>query len=79
MSKIIGYALFLSFLLWSGAGKEALSQQLSSVSGSTQTVDTGKTDTNFVLVYKNYRVIGLWQSERRFDIDLMTKSPEPTH
>lgn len=39
-----------------------------SISSSVSSVDTSKIDTNYVKFYKDKLILGLWQSERSFDI-----------
>jgi hypothetical protein len=49
----------------------SFSQQAGSTSISSP--DSGRIDTNYVRNYKNKLIIGLWQSERRFDIYINQK------
>ncbi len=58
--------LLLICLLSTAYCQLALAQQSSSASLSTP--DSNGIDTNYVKNYKNKLVIGLWQSERRFEI-----------
>lgn len=64
------------FLLLAGglliANCQLVSAQQSG-SASLTSVDTSKLDTNYVKLYKDKLIIGLWQSERRFDIHLNQK------
>lgn len=64
--------LFLLFLLTASFRQYALSQETASASVSS--IDTSRIDTNYVKYYKDKLIIGLWQSERRFDIHINQKT-----
>ncbi|TAL62367.1 MAG: DUF4421 domain-containing protein [Bacteroidetes bacterium] len=60
------YTIISICLLFIANCQPAVAQQ--SGSASLSSVDTSKTDTNYVKFYKDKLIIGLWQSERSFDI-----------
>ena len=65
------FFLFLS--LFSFAIFHSAAQQSTAVSGTVSSPDSNKIDTNYVKVYTDKLVLGLWQSERSFDILLAEK------